>query len=113
MIKGIVMGILLTMLVVAGGVYFYFATGMAPAATSDPPMPFEKKLANMALNAQLRSNKSARLPWRLTKLPTSPAPRSTRHAMRLVSWTARPVAHRLFDNHVSQGATVVPRKRCD
>ncbi len=53
MIKGLAMGILLTMLVVAGGVYFYFATGMAPAATSDPPMPFEKKLANMALKARI------------------------------------------------------------
>jgi thiosulfate dehydrogenase len=53
MIKGLVMGILLTMLVVAGGVYFYFASGMAPAATADPPMPFEKKLANMALNAHI------------------------------------------------------------
>jgi hypothetical protein len=38
MIKGLVMGILLAMLVVAGGVYFYFASGMAPAATADPPM---------------------------------------------------------------------------
>jgi thiosulfate dehydrogenase len=53
MIKGFVIGILLTMLVVAGGVYSYFATGMAPAATADPPMPFEKKLANMALNAHI------------------------------------------------------------
>jgi thiosulfate dehydrogenase len=53
MIKGLVMGILLTMLFVAGGVYFYFASGTAPAATADPPMPFEKKLANMALNAHI------------------------------------------------------------
>src|ERR1700690_628462 len=53
MIKGLVIGVLLTVLVLAGGVYFYFATGMAPAATSDPPMPFEKRLANMALNAHI------------------------------------------------------------
>ena len=53
MLKGVVIGILLAVLVLAGSVYFYFATGMAPAATSDPPMPFEKRLANMALNAHI------------------------------------------------------------
>ena len=62
MIKGLVMGILSTMLVVAGGVYFYFATGMAPAATSDPPMPFEKKLANMALKAHIAEQQAGQPP---------------------------------------------------
>jgi thiosulfate dehydrogenase len=53
MIKGVAIGILLAVIVLAGGMYFYFATGMAPAATADPPMPFEKKLAHMALNARI------------------------------------------------------------
>lgn len=34
-------------------VYFYFSTGMAPVATSAPPMPFEKTFARMALHARL------------------------------------------------------------
>jgi len=33
------------------GVYFYFATGQAPVATSASPMPFEKELAHKALDA--------------------------------------------------------------
>ena len=62
MIKGLVMGILLTMLVVVGGVYFYFAAGMAPAATSDPPMPFEQKLANMTLSAHIAKQQVGQAP---------------------------------------------------
>ncbi len=37
MIKGLLLGILLGILLVAGGVYVYFSTGMAPVATSAPP----------------------------------------------------------------------------
>jgi thiosulfate dehydrogenase len=32
-------------------VYVYFSSGMAPVATSAPPMPFEKTFARMALHA--------------------------------------------------------------
>jgi len=53
MIKGIVVGLVLAIVVVAGGLYYYFASGRAPAAVSDPMMPFEKKLANMALDAHI------------------------------------------------------------
>jgi thiosulfate dehydrogenase len=53
MIKGLVVGIILGIVVVAGGAYYYFASGMAPVAVADPMMPFEKKMANMALNAHI------------------------------------------------------------
>lgn len=53
MIKGFVIGFVLAVVILTGGFYFYFATGMAPAAATDPPMPFEKKLARMALNAHI------------------------------------------------------------
>ena len=35
------------------GVYFYFAMGQAPVATSAPAMPFEKMLAHKALAAMI------------------------------------------------------------
>jgi len=38
---------------IALGVYTYFATGQAPAATSAAPMPFEKMLAHKALSARI------------------------------------------------------------
>src|SRR5437667_1313105 len=45
--------ILAIFLVVACG-FLYFSMGMAPAATAASPMPFEKRLAHMALNARIK-----------------------------------------------------------
>jgi thiosulfate dehydrogenase len=53
MLKGLILGILLGMLLIAGGVYFYFSSGRAPVATSAPPIPFERTLARVALHAYL------------------------------------------------------------
>jgi thiosulfate dehydrogenase len=55
MIKGMVIGFLLAIAILAGGLFYYFASGKAPVATADPPMPFEKRLASMALNAHIES----------------------------------------------------------
>lgn len=46
-------GLILGLIAVPAGVYFYFASGSAPVATSAPSMPFEKTLARMALHARL------------------------------------------------------------
>jgi thiosulfate dehydrogenase len=54
MIKGFVVGFVVAVVILATGFYFYFAAGIAPVATADPPMPFEKKLANMALDAHIK-----------------------------------------------------------
>jgi len=53
MLKGLLAGFVLCLVLMAGGVYLYFATGRAPVAVSDPPMPMEKKFAHMALNARI------------------------------------------------------------
>jgi mono/diheme cytochrome c family protein len=53
MFKGLLIGIVVGVLLVGVLVYFYFSTGRAPAATTDPPMPFENRLAKMALNAHI------------------------------------------------------------
>jgi thiosulfate dehydrogenase len=53
MLKGLIVGIVLGVLLVAGSVYFYFSSGRAPVATSAAPMPFEKKMAKMGLQAYL------------------------------------------------------------
>lgn len=57
MIRGIVLGFLLAVVVLGGGFYYYFASGMAPAASSDAAMPFEKKLAHLALDAHIGKQK--------------------------------------------------------
>ena len=50
----LVFGIILGVILVLAGVYFYFATGQAPVATSAQAMPFEKRLAHQALNARVQ-----------------------------------------------------------
>jgi mono/diheme cytochrome c family protein len=53
MFKGLILGILLGVVLIAGGVYFYFSSGRAPVATSAPPMPLERTLAGIGLHAYL------------------------------------------------------------
>jgi len=53
MLKGILFGIVLGVLLLLGGAYFYFAKGYAPVAVASPQMPLERKLAGMALHAYL------------------------------------------------------------
>ncbi len=53
MVKGLIAGILLGVLLVLGAAYLYFATGRAPVAVTSPEMPFERKMARMALHAYL------------------------------------------------------------
>jgi thiosulfate dehydrogenase len=49
----LVLGVILGAVAVVLGVYCYFAMGQAPVATSAFPMPFEKKLAHLALDATI------------------------------------------------------------
>jgi len=60
--KGFILGVLLTILVGAAIVYIYFSRGIAPVATAAPPMPFEKKLAHMALNARVEKEMPHQVP---------------------------------------------------
>ena len=48
-----VLGMTVGAAAIALGVYAYFATGQAPVATAEPPMPFEKALAKKALHARI------------------------------------------------------------
>jgi thiosulfate dehydrogenase len=51
--KGVVIGFVISIIIFGGGLYYYFATGMAPVATADPPIPFERMLSHMALDAHI------------------------------------------------------------
>jgi len=53
MLKGVVLGIVLGVLLVLAGIYFYFTSGHVPVATSAPEMPLERKFAAAALHAYL------------------------------------------------------------
>jgi thiosulfate dehydrogenase len=62
MIKGLAIGFVLAVVILGGGFFTYFAAGLAPVATADPPMLFEKKLANMALDAHIRKQQVGQSP---------------------------------------------------
>ena len=51
--RAFVAGLLVGVLLLVGGVYYYFVSGMAPAAAADPPMPYEKKMANKSLDVHI------------------------------------------------------------
>ncbi len=53
MLKGLILGIVLGVLLILGGVYYYFSSGRAPVATSAPAMPFEKTFVRIGLHAYL------------------------------------------------------------
>jgi mono/diheme cytochrome c family protein len=51
--KGFLIGVLVGVLLLAGGIYYYFVSGMAPAAVADSPMFMERKMANRSLDAHI------------------------------------------------------------
>lgn len=56
MLRAFVVGLIAGIAVVVGGVWYYFTSGRAPVAVTDPTIPFEKKLANGALHARINKD---------------------------------------------------------
>lgn len=58
--KGFLFGVLIGAILFAGGLYYYFVSGSAPAAVADPPMMMERRMANRSLDAHIeKANISA------------------------------------------------------
>lgn len=60
--KRFILGVIVGVLLVFAGVFVYFSTGMAPVATAAQAMPFEKRLANMALEARVEKEMPKSVP---------------------------------------------------
>src|SRR6476646_11221482 len=60
--KTFLLGFVLGIVLVFGGAYLYFSQGLAPVATSAAPMPFEAKMANMALHARIAKEAPSGVP---------------------------------------------------
>jgi thiosulfate dehydrogenase len=52
--KRFILGLIVGLIILPLAAYFYLWSGMAPAATSAPPMPFEKTIAGMSLHARIK-----------------------------------------------------------
>jgi thiosulfate dehydrogenase len=61
-VKRFVLGIVVGFLLVFVAVYGYFSFGLAPVATSAQAMPFEKRMANMALQARVEKEMPKNVP---------------------------------------------------
>jgi thiosulfate dehydrogenase len=51
--KRFIVGVLIGAALFAGGIYYYFVSGTAPAAVSDPPMMYERRMASRSLDAHI------------------------------------------------------------
>ena len=60
--KAFVFGLLVGLIAVPFAVYFYFVTGSAPVATAAQAMPFEKVLAQKALDARVAKEMPTSVP---------------------------------------------------
>ena len=60
--KTLLLGLVLGVALVCVGAYLYFSLGFAPVATAAPPMPFEEKMANMALHARIAKEAPSGVP---------------------------------------------------
>ena len=60
--RGFFTGVVATLVVIAAVVYTYFAGGFAPVATSAPPMPFEKRLARLAVHVRIEKEMPQTVP---------------------------------------------------
>ncbi|HEY2459565.1 MAG TPA: cytochrome c [Candidatus Acidoferrum sp.] len=53
MFKAFIFGIFLGAILLCAAAYFYISSGRAPVAVTDPPFPFEKRIANASLDAHI------------------------------------------------------------
>src|SRR5579863_5756239 len=60
--KTLLLGIVLGVAAVGAGAYLYFSLGYAPVATAAPPMPFEERMAKMALHARIAKEAPSGVP---------------------------------------------------
>jgi thiosulfate dehydrogenase len=54
-VRGFILGVLVTVLILVGGGYWFVNSGKLSMATTAPPLPMEKKVAGMALRASIGS----------------------------------------------------------
>lgn len=87
--KAFIFGLIIGLIALPLAVYFYFASGTAPVATSAPAMPFEKMLAHKALDARIEKE--------MPKTVPIPASEANYHSGMMVYRDNCAVCHGLAD----------------
>ena len=60
------LGLILGLAVIAAAAYYYVSAGYAPVGTAAAPLPFEKTITTMALNARVKTEAPATTPLPVT-----------------------------------------------
>ncbi len=110
--KAFVFGLLIGIVLVPLGVYFYFVSGSAPVATAAGAMPFERTLASRALHARLDKEMPKTVPIAADESAYLAGAQVYREHCGMCH--GRP-GHAVADGrrHVSQAAPAVSRHGCD
>ena len=87
--KGFLVGVVVTILAIVAIVYIYFATGMAPVATSASPIPFEGKFAHMALHARMEKEMPTQVPVPADETNLTAGGTRLHGAVRGLPWSSR------------------------
>ena len=61
-----ILGVIVGVLLVPVFIYFYFRFGYAPVATNAPPIPFERTLAHLGLDARIEHDSPKNAPFQPT-----------------------------------------------
>ena len=109
MIKGFVIGFVLAVVILASGFYCYFAFRHGTGRHWRSPMPFEKKLANKALNAHIEKQHVVQSPVAADE-PNFLAGADVykQHCAACHGMPGQPATHRLRSNHVPEANPIVP-----
>ena len=61
-----ILGVIVGILLIPAAIYLYFRFGYAPVATAASPIPFERKLAHMGLDARIEKEAPKNAPFQPT-----------------------------------------------
>ena len=103
----------LAVVILAGSIFGYFASGIARVATADAPMPFERKLADMALNAHIEKQHVVQSPVVADEPAFSCWCGRIQRSLRGLSRNAGPAPHGVCRDNVSEADSTVSGARCD
>jgi len=62
-----IFGVIIGLLIIPVAIYFYFRFGYAPVSTASSPIPFERKLAHMGLDARIEKEAPKTPPFQATE----------------------------------------------
>src|SRR5262249_12488210 len=96
------------MLLIFGGVYFYFSLGMAPVATAAQGMPFEKRLVEDGPSQAGRKRDAEEYADSAGREQHGRGRADLQGQLRGMPWTSEPKSDGNLQRHVPQTSAALP-----